>query len=181
MAQVPKTRLDPVSTEADLVAAGSRLDRQARRRLDAGDLPTVGGERPHLNVVVDIQALEGRPGSSMARLDSGALVTAETARRLACDAGMTLFVLDRKAGTVHVGRRLRKVTPKMRRLLNLRDRTCQHPGCTISAEECQPHHLDGGWSLTRRTEPDRLTLVCAVHHADLHPENRRFRNRDRGP
>jgi hypothetical protein len=34
-----------------------------RRQLDRGDLPVVGGERPHLNVVVELATLEHRAGT----------------------------------------------------------------------------------------------------------------------
>jgi hypothetical protein len=68
----------------------------------------------------------------------------------------------------------------MRRALDLRDGHCQGPGCRVPTEECTPHHVKP-WSLTRRTELDGLRLYRQVHHARLHPENHRFRNRDRDP
>jgi hypothetical protein len=62
----------------------------------------------------------------------------------------------------------------MRKVLNLRDRHCQEPGCPVSAEECQPHHwrhvADGG-----RNELSNVSLFCDKHHRGKHPENERFR------
>jgi len=62
----------------------------ARRRLDAGDLPERGGEKPHLMLIAELFTLQLEPGSRMAQLDWGPLVTGETASRLADDASITL-------------------------------------------------------------------------------------------
>ena len=60
----------------------------ARTRLDAGDLPERGGEKPHLMLVASVETLRLEPGSPMARLDWGPLVTGQTARRIAEDASV---------------------------------------------------------------------------------------------
>ena len=146
----------------------------ARRRLDAGDLPERGGEKPHLVVVAELATLRLEPGSRLAELDWGALVSGETARRIGCDAAITPVLVDEGGRILHLGRRTRSVSPRLRRELNLRDRHCQWAGCTVPAEECVSHHhqhfADGG-----PTTEANLGLYCIVHHAMLHPENDCYR------
>jgi len=65
-----------------------------RRILDSGELPVNGGERPHLTVTVDLATLRKQPFSAPAELDFGDLLSADTARRLACDALITRIIVD---------------------------------------------------------------------------------------
>jgi Domain of unknown function (DUF222) len=154
------------------------LGELARRRLDAGDLPERGGERPHLMLVADLATLRLEPGSRMAQLDWATLVTGQTARRIAEDAAITPVLVD-EGKVLHVGRRSRAVPAPVRRALNLRDQGCRAPGCTMPPDLCTPHHerhwADGG-------SPDlaNLTLYCDHHHGKRHPENARFRTPARG-
>ncbi len=149
----------------------------ARRRLDAGDLPERGGEKPHLAVVAELATLRLEPGSRLAELDWGPLVTGETARRIGCDASTTPVLVGADGEILHVGRRSRSVPAPVRRALNLRDRHCQGPGCRVPPELCAPHHLrhwvDGG-----PDELSNLRLFCDHHHSLRHPENARFRRRE---
>ena len=157
----------------------------ARRPLDAGELPSRGGQKPHLTLVSDLATLRLEPGSPLAELDWGPLVTGHSARRIACDAVITPVLTDEKGKVLHVGKASRALPTWMRKAVNLRDRHCQEPGCWVPAEQCQPHHrrhvADGG-----RTELSNLELLCARHHRDKHPENDRFRraggdSQDRAP
>jgi hypothetical protein len=156
--------------------ADALLD-MARYRLDAGDLPTRGGQRPHVSVIADLATLRLEPGSRMAELDWGTLVTGETARRIVCDAAITPVLVGDDGEILHVGRTTRTVPASTRRALNLRDRHCQGKDgtCPVPAEECTPHHIvhvaDGG----QPTLPN-LILYCDACHAERHPENARFRS-----
>ena len=149
----------------------------ARRQLDSGTLPSVAGEKPHLSLVATLETLRLEPGSPLAELDWGPLVTGRTARRIAEDADITPVLVNEKGDILHVGRRSRVVSTRMRKLLNLRDGGCTAPGCTATPDECDPHHekhsADGGL-----TVPGNLNLKCRmVHHPAAHPENARFRRR----
>src|SRR5215472_9709071 len=145
-----------------------------RRRLDAGDLPERGGERPHLMLLAELSTLRLEPGSRLAELDWGPLVTGEGARRIGCDASITPVLVDDKGEILHVGHSSRSVPRRLRKALNLRDRHCLAPGCTMPPELCAVHHrrhwADGGPS-----ELPNLELRCDFHHGRLHPENHRFR------
>src|SRR2546430_2423140 len=82
----------------------------------------------------DLATLRLEPGSPLAELDWGQLVTGETARRIACDAQLTPVLTDSRGNVLHVGRSRRFPTVRQRKALNLRDRHCQAPGCTLPAE-----------------------------------------------
>ncbi len=151
------------------------LGEMSRRLMSAGALPALGGEKPHVLLVANLETLRLEPGSPMAQLDWGPLVTGQTARRIAEDADLTPVLVDGGGDILHVGRRTRTVAPRVRKALNLRDRHCQAPGCEVEPELCEPHHLrhaaDGGPSVL-----PNLRLYCRVHHHHgQHPENARFR------
>jgi len=169
--------MGPRASHDDRTPAERRADaagEMAGRVLDAGDLPEQGGERPHVLLKADLATLRLEPGSPLAELDWGQLVTGETARRIACDAQLTPVLTDSRGNVLHVGRSRRFPTVRQRKALNLRDLHCQAPGCTVPAERCEAHHIrhvaDGG-----RTVLPNLRLYCRVHHPMCHPENRRFR------
>jgi len=167
----PRSR-DDDRTPSERRAAG--LVDLARWRLEAGDLPLRGGERPQLTLVARLETLRLEKGSPLAELDWGPLVTGETARRIACDASVTPVLVSSEGEILHVGRRRRTLPAATRRALNLRDRGCRWPGCTAPPQECEPHHIvhvaDGG-----SDELSNVRLHCSYHHRLLHPENDRFR------
>ena len=146
----------------------------AWRCLDAGDLPEQGGEKPHLMLTADLSTLRLEPGSRMAELDWGPLVTGETARRIGCDAAITPVIVDTNGEVLHVGRSARSVSPRMRKALNLRDRRCRWPGCSMLPNRCEAHHVRH-WADGGPTDLSNLRLYCRLHHARLHPENARYR------
>jgi uncharacterized protein DUF222 len=62
-----------------------------RRWLDRSDRPAVAGERPHVTVTMDLEALEGRAGWRC-ELDEAGRIMPEAARRLACDASVARVI-----------------------------------------------------------------------------------------
>ena len=111
----------------------------ARRGLDSGDLPLVGGQRPHVTVMVDIATLQGLDGGPPARFDYGGAVCTETARMLACDAAVTRVVMAGVSQPLDVGRASRTVTAAQRRALTARDGCCR--GCGAPPGWCVGHHI----------------------------------------
>jgi len=102
---------------------------------------------------------------SVARIEHGPHVCAETARRLACDSGLVTMTRDRSGNVLDVGRRRRTVPAAIRRALDVRDRGCRFPGCM--SRYCDAHHVtpwvDGG-----ETKLDNLVLLCRHHHRRVH-------------
>jgi Domain of unknown function (DUF222)/HNH endonuclease len=183
--------LDPETGEALLTAVGAIMDAESRspdpsdrrtpaqRRADAlgevcrqwlegADRPSVGGEKPHLTVTVDVEALrEGEGGGGTAELDHVGPVRPEVARRLGCDASIMRVVMAGRSEPLDVGRRTPVVPPPMRRAVIVRDRGCRFPGCDRPHPWCQAHHVvhwaDGG-----PTAVPNLLLLCSRHHRMVH-------------
>jgi hypothetical protein len=93
-------------------------------------------------------------------------VSAETSRRLSCDASVVVMHEDADGTVLDVGRKTRTVPASIRRALNSRDgHRCAFPGC--NARRCDAHHvvhwMDGG-----PTALDNLVLLCRRHHTLLH-------------
>lgn len=51
----------------------------------------------------------------------------------------------------------------MTRFVQLRDRTCQFPGCRRRATRCEVDHLNH-WSRSKNTSPENLICLCSTHH-----------------
>ena len=138
-----------------------------RQWLDRPDRPQVGGERPHLTVTVDLAALRGEGGGS-AELESGGVVSADIARRIACDAQVQRVVMSPDSQPLDVGRKTPVVPPALRRAVVLRDRHCRFPGCDRPPAWCDAHHIVP-WSHGGPTSLANLGLLCRRHHRLVHP------------
>ncbi|HEY7280306.1 MAG TPA: DUF222 domain-containing protein [Actinomycetota bacterium] len=142
------------------------LGEVCRGWLSHSDRPIVGGERPHITVVADLETLEGRsPGRSETSV--GTPVPAETVRRLACDAQVSRVITSGRSEPLDVGRTVRVVPPSLRRALSVRDQGCAFPTCDRPVSWCDAHHVrhwvDGG-----QTELSNLVLLCRRHHRMTH-------------
>jgi hypothetical protein len=80
-------------------------------------------------------------------------VTAETSRRIACDASIVRLVADEDGEPLSIGRKSRTIPPAIRRALRARDGGCRFPGCThrsfLDGHHIE-HRADGGtmdWDL----------------------------------
>jgi hypothetical protein len=140
----------------------------ARRALDHGRLlPGARGARPHVSLTAGLDTLQRLAGAPAAELDWAGPVTAETLRRIACDALLRLVLLDGHGVPLHVGREHRTVTPGLWAALLIRDRGCVFPGCTRPASWCAAHHVVF-WSDGGETKLDNLALLCDHHHRVVH-------------
>lgn len=145
---------------------GVRPSRVARRADALAEIARSGAPRIHVVLHADPAALacratgdEPRAGDVCA-LEDGPAVPSELARRLCCDAEVSVPGLD-------LGRTQRVITPALRRALEARDgRCCAMPGCD-RRHGLAGHHLvhraHGG-----RTDLDNLVLLCAFHHRLVH-------------
>jgi len=99
-------------------------------------------------------------------LEHGPAVSAETARRIACDCSVVSMVHDQQGAPLSVGRKSRRVSTALYRALRARDRCCAFPGCDRTGH-LEVHHVthwvDGG-----STDLDNCVLLCPVHHAKAH-------------
>ena len=129
--------------------------------------PGAPGERYQVVVHVDAAVLADpeQPGQSV--LEEGGHVSAETSRRLACDASRVVMRHDDEGRLLEVGARTRTIPPALRRALLHRDRSCRFPGCHARVGE--GHHVRH-WAQGGPTTLGNLVLLCRRHHHAVHEE-----------
>jgi hypothetical protein len=136
-----------------------------RLALRTGDLPDNGGEPPQLVVTTSYDPLVGQ--LTAGTLDTGQELSAETVRRLACDAQILPAVLGGAGQLLDVGRQRRLFTGPLRRALVLRDGGCAFPGCDRPPRWTSGHHLIH-WSAGGKTALENGVLLCGRHHRVVH-------------
>ena len=143
-------------------------------RMSEKDLPTVGGVGATVVVTMTLETLMG--GLAGASLDTGEVISAGLARRLACEAGIIPMVLGGTSQVLDVGRRRRFHTKSQRLAIAQRDKTCTAPGCHAPPGRCQVHHVIP-WSQGGPTTVTDGRLYCSAHHAMAHDPKRSGRLR----
>ena len=133
----------------------------------ADHVSPVNGERPRLVITIRREDLEAAPGvAAMATLGSGAKVPMDTARRLACDAGVIPVVLGGKGEVLDLGRASRDFSQAIRRGAFIQQGgTCAFPKCRRRCVEL--HHIVW-WSKGGKTSIDNAAWLCAFHHWLVH-------------
>jgi hypothetical protein len=123
-----------------------------------------GGDR--YQVVVHVDAANEGTAQSVVELDEGGVrVSAETSRRLSCDASVVVMREAPDGSVLDVGRKTRTIPTPIRRALTARDARCRFPGCT--ARRCDAHHITH-WADGGPTSLDNLMLLCRRHHTLVH-------------
>jgi hypothetical protein len=139
----------------------------SQNRGEDGQAPisSTRAERYQVMLHVDAETLEedGEPGQS--ELEDGTRVSAETSRRISCDAGLVTISRGTNGQVLGAGRRRRTVAPALRRALEARDRGCRFPGCGLRFTDAHHvrHWADGG-----ETTLGNLVLLCRRHHRAVH-------------
>ncbi|MBS3824859.1 MAG: DUF222 domain-containing protein [Wenzhouxiangellaceae bacterium] len=132
-----------------------------------GESPAVtGGDRCTINLHATPDTLAADGETADAELESGARVSAETSRRLACDCGIVHWHEDEAGSALDVGRKTRSIPPAIRRALQRRDQGCRFPGCTAH-KYVDAHHITH-WADGGETKMDNLVLLCRHHHRLVH-------------
>ncbi|NYJ03907.1 HNH endonuclease signature motif containing protein [Petropleomorpha daqingensis] len=136
--------------------------------LASGVLPINRTVRPHVVITVDGDDLAD-PDHHMgaAATGFGDLLSAATARGLACDAQITRLVIDPDGLPLDVGRTQRVVPPHLRRAVEHRDKNCVFAGCVAPHYWCDVHHLLE-WILGGATSLENSALLCERHHTKVH-------------
>jgi hypothetical protein len=126
------------------------------------------GHDDHLHqIVVHLdQAVLGPDGAREAYLDDGTRVSAETFRRVSCDAALVAVTTGQAGEVLNVGRKTRVVPAAIRRALWSRDRGCRFPLCS-NRRYVHAHHAHH-WVNGGPTSLDNLVLLCGFHHRLLH-------------
>ncbi|MCG8556464.1 MAG: HNH endonuclease, partial [Proteobacteria bacterium] len=98
--------------------------------------------------------------------DDDTALSAETCRRLCCDAGLVPVLEDADGTTLDVGRRTRSIPAAIRRALAIRDGGCRFPGCTHT-RFVDGHHVEH-WLSGGETALSNLVSLCHYHHKHVH-------------
>ena len=169
-----RSALEPLATKT-----GAEDPRRRKRRmadalielanhgLDSGELPSQGGQRPHVQVTTTLETLMGVCGAPAGTLQFSEPVSIATVQRLACDASITRILLNPKSLPVDVGRATRAPSAGLRKALVARDGGCIWPGCERPASWTAAHHFKH-WGHFGETELPNMGLVCYRHHELCH-------------
>ena len=117
-----------------------------------------GGDRHQVVLHLD--------GAGHRELEDGSAVSAQTARRMLCDASLVPLVESSDGEPISVGRRTRTIPGAVRRALHFRDGGCRFPGCTHE-RFVDAHHIEH-WADGGATAVDNLVLLCRRHHRLIH-------------
>jgi 5-methylcytosine-specific restriction protein A len=131
--------------------------------LDHGDVPESGGHRPHLNVTIGLEDLEGRARAAM--LDFGGRLSPEALRLLACDAAVVPIVMNGAGQPLDVGRARRTIPDGLRRAVAARDRGCAR--CGKPPSWCEIHHIIE-WENGGETKLSNCVMLCKTCHRLIH-------------
>ncbi|MGA8252813.1 MAG: DUF222 domain-containing protein, partial [Mycobacterium sp.] len=132
-----------------------------RGLLASGQLGQHNGLPVSIVVSTTLQDLESATGKALT--GGGTLVPMSDVIRWASHAHHYLALFD-NAKTLALYHTKRLASPAQRIMLYAKDRGCTKPGCDAPAYHSQVHHVQG-WTRTRRTDINDLTLACG-------PDNR---------
>jgi len=125
------------------------------------------GASPYVVVVhAALETLADESSELAGELERDGLISAETVRRLACDATVMVALDDEFGHTMYEGRARRFPTGSQRREVMRRDRHCRFPGCS-NVTFTNVHHIKP-WGSGGRTDLENLVLMCQHHHYRLH-------------
>lgn len=165
------------SEEADVSAGTSSVKSPiGARRADAlgllaesfvenGSAAPTGGDRHLITVHVSAETLRHKT-AGCCEIEEGPSISAETARRLSCDASVVALIEDEDGEPLNVGRKTRTISAPLRRFLNARDKGCRFPGCA-NTKFVDGHHIKH-WAEGGETKPSNLVSLCRFHHRKVH-------------
>jgi hypothetical protein len=115
--------------------------------------------KPLVTVVVGLESLTG----PVRELFNKMPVTPGQVARTLAEADIERAVFAGRTRVIELGERTRFFTGGLRRVLEIRDRYCQHPGCFEPAEWCEADHIQPhGWGgLTVQVNGQ---MLCGHHN-----------------
>lgn len=129
---------------------------------------TGGRERPTILAVVSAETLIDRAAARGVVVGDEMTISGESARRLACDAGIHRAITEGRSVTLDLGAVTRTVSDRQHLALVERDGGCRWPGCERPLGWCEAHHIEEVWRDDGPTDLHNLALFCSEHHHLLH-------------
>ena len=130
-------------------------------------LPADGFGRGGAGVMVHLDYQHLLDGLASARLDTGAIISAGEARRLACTAGIIPAVFGGRSVPLDLGYESRLFSTGQARALSARHDTCAAEGCQRPFAWCDIHHR-APWSKRGPTDLANAVPLCGWHHRRAH-------------
>ncbi len=128
----------------------------------------VDAPRGATTVVVRMTLESLKTGLGIATIDGGLEpISAESARRMAADAGIIPIVLGGAGEVLDLGISRRLFSRAQRRAIVERDGGCAWPGCDRPPSYTEAHHIRW-WSSGGRTDLRNAVLLCSRHHHLVH-------------
>jgi hypothetical protein len=184
-------RADTESENAATQRRADALGLLAERALVAGFErgPISGTRAARYQVVLHVgpETLKTEGGLGHSEMEDGTHVSAETSRRISCDAGLVRVThgsegsasripdgatpalnptgRSSSSSILDVGRKTRTIPPSLRRALEVRDRGCRFPGC--GSRFTDAHHVRH-WADGGETSMENCVLLCHHHHRLVH-------------
>jgi hypothetical protein len=125
---------------------------------------TPGRHRPHLNLIVDVQA---DADTVAGHVVDGPQLDEWSLRRLLCDCTFHRVVMAGRSITLNYGMATRSIPAPLWNALVVRDQHCRFPGCDRPVRWCEGHHVIP-WETGGPTDIDNLALLCSRHHHLIH-------------
>lgn len=178
------TTPDPTDTPIELRRSPEQrradaLEQAATVALDAGAASDVGGEKPHVSVIVSAETLTctGHDGDAEATCTcdapaittSGQLISRQALNRIVCDSQLSRIIANADGQVLDVGRATRTWSGSQRRAIVSMDGGCRFPGCTRPAAWSQIHHIRF-WRNLGPTDLSNGVLLCTRHHHTVHDD-----------
>jgi len=179
-AGTPTVKSVPGARRADALAL------VAESFLEHGPASRNGGDRNQIVVHIAAETLRNHE-AGCCELEDGPSMSAETARRLSCDASIVPLIEDEDGEPLNVGRKTRTISAPLRRFLKARDKGCRFPGCDqresrvdTNTRHVDAHHIHHWanvlvWRAPLRngassgeTKPSNLISLCSFHHRKVH-------------
>jgi len=116
--------------------------------------------------------MEMTPSAGAATTDTGTLLSASAARRIACQAGILPAVLGGPGQILDLGRHHRFFSDPQRTALSVIYDTCAAEGCDRPFAWSELHHQHP-WSKGGLTDLDLAIPLCGYHHRLIHDPRHR--------
>jgi Domain of unknown function (DUF222)/HNH endonuclease len=118
-------------------------------------------------LAVDVAGCDRAGLGELCETADGTPLPPETVRRLACEAAIVPIVLNSNREVLDCGRDVRVANRAQRRALRAMYRTCGYPGCDVTFDRCDIHHVIE-WIRHGTTDLDNLLPLCSKRHHFVH-------------
>ena len=130
-------------------------------------LPQTGHARSGLTLVVHVDEATLRSGVGAATLETGARISHDEVRRLACVAGIMPLVMGGSSLPLDLGTASRFFTKAQAIALSAIHETCAAEGCDRPFAWTELHHRRP-WSEGGPTDLENAAPLCGYHHRRVH-------------